>query len=141
MIDARRLQHPVRPRILVVDDEPIVCNALAVLLEAAHYTPVTVLSGNRALLLLSQMHFDACVLDLRLPDTRGDVLFELASEIQPHLRSRTIFTTGDLSQRASKLLASCPGAALRKPYAPRDLIRLLDAVALGPMGAEHRQSA
>ena len=56
---------------------------------------------------------------------RGDVLFELASSLQPHLRNRTIFTTGDASERAQDLLQACNSTVLQKPF---DLEELLGVV-------------
>ena len=90
-----------RIRILVVDDEPSICRALTIALSRGGYDVRAVESGERAHTLVRTEHFDCLVLDLRIPDMRGDVLFELAASIQPQLRTRTIFTTGDTSERAS----------------------------------------
>ena len=93
-----------RLRVLVVDDEPTICRALTIALGRAGYDVVAVEAGEQAHTLLRAEHFDFLVLDLRIPDLRGDVLFELAASIQPHLRYRTLFTTGDTSERAHTLL-------------------------------------
>ena len=67
-------------------------------------------------------HVDALVLDLRIPDMRGDSFFELAAAMQPHLRSRTLFTTGDITERAQQLIEACRCPMLRKPFDLKDLI-------------------
>jgi DNA-binding NtrC family response regulator len=67
-------------------------------------------------------HVDVLVLDLRIPDMRGDAFFELASAIQPHLRARTLFTTGDITERAQELIEACRCPMLRKPFDLKDLI-------------------
>ena len=67
-------------------------------------------------------HVDVLVLDLRIPDMRGDAFFELASAMQPHLRSRTLFTTGDITERAQELIEACRCPMLRKPFDLKDLI-------------------
>jgi DNA-binding response OmpR family regulator len=109
-------------RVLVVDDEPTICRALTIALGRAGYDVVAVEAGEQAHTLLRAEHFDFLVLDLRIPDLRGDVLFELAASIQPHLRYRTLFTTGDTSERALELIEACGCKALHKPFELQELI-------------------
>ena len=124
---------PDRVRVLVVDDEPAICRALTIALTRAGYDAITAHSGDAALAVLATQHVDVMVIDLRIPDTRGDVVFELAAATYPHLRHRTIFMTGDISERAYKLILSCKCPELRKPF---ELKALLDAVhALAPSRA------
>jgi len=111
-----------RLRVLVVDDEPTICRALTIALGRAGYDVLAVEAGEQAHTLLRSEHFDFLVLDLRIPDLRGDVLFELAASIQPHLRYRTLFTTGDTSERALELIAACGCKALHKPFELQELI-------------------
>ena len=110
-----------RLRVLVVDDEPTICRALTIALGRAGYDVVAVEAGEQAHTLLRAEHFDVLVLDLRIPDLRGDVLFELAASIQPHLRYRTLFTTGDTSERALELIEACGCKALHKPFELQEL--------------------
>lgn len=115
-----------RVRVLVVDDEPSICRALTIAFTRAGYDVRALESGEVALALVRAEHFDCLVLDLRIPDMRGDVLFESAAALQPHLRHATIFTTGDASERAQELLDACGRHVLQKPF---DLNELLDLVA------------
>lgn len=110
-----------RLRVLVVDDEPTICRALTIALGRAGYDVVAVEAGEQAHTLLRAEQFDFLVLDLRIPDLRGDVLFELAASIQPHLRYRTLFTTGDTSERALELIEACGCKALQKPFELQEL--------------------
>ncbi len=114
-----------RPRVLVVDDEPTIRQALGILLRRADYEVVAVDSGEQAVALLRAAHFDQLVLDLRIPDMRGDVVFELAASLQPHLRYATVFTTGDLSERARGLVEACGCQLLIKPFDLADLVNSL----------------
>ena len=118
--------HEQPIRILVVDDEPAICKALSIALSRAGYDVTIALSGDAALTRVATSRFDAMLVDLRIPDTRGDVLFEIAAATQPRLRSSTVFMTGDISERAVKLIASCGCPMLRKPF---DLQEMLNAVA------------
>jgi DNA-binding response OmpR family regulator len=121
-------------RVLVVDDEPAICKALTMALTRGGYDALAAQTGEGALAILRSERVDVLVLDLRIPDTRGDVIFELAAAIHPHLRTQTLFLTGDISERALRLIAACKCPSLRKPFELRELI---DAVtALAPIARE-----
>jgi DNA-binding response OmpR family regulator len=124
-----------RVRVLVVDDEPTLCRALTIVLEREGYDVTALESGERAHTLLREQHFDCMVVDLRMPDLRGDVLFELAASIQPHLRRRTIFTTGDTSERAQELVGACGCAMITKPFDLTELKRLVREITREVQGA------
>jgi DNA-binding response OmpR family regulator len=120
---------PERIRVLVVDDEPAICRALTIALTRAGFDVATALSGDGALSVLSSEHIDVMVIDLRIPDTRGDVVFELAAATHPHLRHQTLFMTGDISERAHKLILSCKCPSIRKPFELRELISAVENLA------------
>lgn len=115
------MAHGERVRVLVVDDEPTICRALTIALQRVGYDVQATSSGERAHTLLTEHHFDCLIVDLRMPDMRGDELFELAASIQPQLRRQTLFTTGDASERAQELIAACGCPVLPKPFELADL--------------------
>ena len=78
-------------------------------------------SGDHGLSIVKSEHVDALIIDLRIPDMRGDTFFELAAAIQPQLRSRSLFTTGDITDRAQELIEACNCPMLRKPFDLKDL--------------------
>ncbi len=108
--------------VLVVDDEPAICKALTTALIRVGYDVLVAQSGDSALATLSSERVDVMVLDLRIPDTRGDIVFELAAASHPHLRHQTLFITGDISERAQKLIASCQCPVIQKPFELKELI-------------------
>jgi two-component system response regulator GlrR len=108
--------------VLLVDDEPAICKALALALTRAGYRVSSAMSGESAMSVVRREHVDILVVDLRIPDMRGDSLFELAAAMQPHLRARTLFTTGDITERAQELIEACNCPLLRKPFDLKDLI-------------------
>ena len=103
-------------RVLVVDDEPSICRALALALTRCGYETLTAQSGDGALALLQSRRFDVLLVDFRIPDLRGDALFELAASMQPHLRHQTLFMTGDITERAQQLIEACGCPFVRKPF-------------------------
>jgi len=108
--------------VLLVDDEPAIVKALGLALSRAGFRVSTALSGETAMAIVRGEHVDVLVVDLRIPDMRGDALFELASAIQPQLRRRTLFTTGDITERAQELIEACRCPLLRKPFDLKELV-------------------
>src|SRR6201986_2597605 len=123
-------------RVLVVDDEPSICKALTMALSRAGYDAIAAQAGESALAIVRNEHVDVLLIDLRIPDMRGDVIFEVAAGHQPHLRYQTLFMTGDITERAHKLIATCKCHFLRKPFDLRDMT---DAVAA--LAPRHTQDA
>ena len=121
----------VRGRVLVVDDEPSICLALELALGRAGFAVVAVSSGEAAEARLRCEAFDAMVVDLRIPDVRGDVLFHQAVALQPHLKSQTLFFTGDVTARAQRIIEACGCPVVRKPFDLGDLIDALCALMPG----------
>jgi len=125
---------PQLTHVLVVDDEPAISKALGTALTRAGFRVSTALSGETAMLVVRSQHVDVLVTDLRIGDMRGDSLFELAAATQPHLRTRTVITTGDITERAQELIEACNVPLLRKPF---DLKELIDWVrGVQPMASD-----
>lgn len=110
------------PRVLVVEDEPSICRALNIALARAGFDCTTAQTGEVAAALLQHRKFDLLVLDFRMPDMKGDVICHLALSYQPHLRYRTLFITGDITERASKMIEACNCPVLHKPFELSELI-------------------
>lgn len=122
------MQRGNRVRVLVVDDEPSICKALEIALSRSGYDVMTVESGETATTLLRAEHFDVMLIDLRIPDMRGDTIFEFAAATQPHLRTATLFMTGDITDRAQKLIGACRCPTLHKPFDLRDVLDAITAL-------------
>lgn len=105
----------------VVDDEPAITRALCRALERSGLRASPAVSGGAAAEVVGRAHVDFLILDLRLPDVRGDAVFEFAVAIQPHLRRRTLFITGDVSGRARALVDACGCPFLLKPFRVQEI--------------------
>jgi CheY-like chemotaxis protein len=66
-------------RILVVDDEPFVCDAVKMMLEFDGHQIETVSSGLAALAVLEKAGFDLVITDFSMPGMKGN---ELAAQIR-----------------------------------------------------------
>ena len=113
-------------RALVVDDEPSICRLLAKALSDRGYDTVTAQSGESALAIIRAEHVDVLLLDFRIPDMRGDIIFELAAATQPHLACQTLFMTGDIMESSKTLIRACKCNYIQKPFG---LDLLTDALA------------
>jgi len=70
--------YPQR-RILVVDDEPLVCEAVKMMLNFDGHRVETASGGKEALALIEQGQFDLVITDFEMPVMKGD---ELAAAIK-----------------------------------------------------------
>lgn len=116
-------------RVLVVDDDATVREAVALVLEAAGHVAERAGGGRQALAALAARRFDAVVTDLHMPELDGLELIQAARRVLPHLR--LIAMTGGASG-FDYLKAACAfgaDAALRKPFSPERLLAALVPVA------------
>ena len=118
-----------RIRVLVVDDEAAICKAVVTYLQRAGYDAISTQSGDTAISYMQREHVDVLLVDLRIPDTRGDVVFESGAAHQPQLRHQTVFMTGDLSDRGMDLVSWCKCPLLRKPFELANMLAVVNSVA------------
>lgn len=116
--------HPLR--LLIVDDEPSICQALSLLFKWHGIDVITALSASEAGRALAQFHFDVLLIDLRLRDARGDSVFRAAVELDATFRERTLFMTGDITDEAERIIAATNCPYLRKPF---DIALAVQAIA------------
>ena len=129
----------VRLRVLIVDDEPAVCEVIQAVLVSAGLDAVSETVSSRAADTLKKSKFDAIFLDVRMPPPDG---VELARQIRTEgLNRRTpiIMVTGD-EQRETLARGFEAGANffLFKPIDKTRLLRVVRA-ARGPIQHERRR--
>jgi len=122
---------PAALRVLVVDDEPEVGDALAELLgiHGVLVEQAGDIAGASAK--LSAGSFDAVFCDLRMPGGGGAALYRHAIAAQPHLRGRFAFVTGDTVAGPASIAALEPGdppPIIEKPFLPEDVAAVLGKV-------------
>lgn len=110
------------PRLLLVDDEPLMLNSMLRLLEGRGYRIHTAANGQEAMWHLDQHSFDLLLLDLHLPDVYGfEVLNHAAGQ---GMEICTIVVSGDSDiDAAIRALKQGAYAFVRKPYEPDELLR------------------
>jgi two-component system, cell cycle sensor histidine kinase and response regulator CckA len=75
--------HSRQKHILIVDDEPLVCRSVQILLEAAGYIVEQAQNGAEALAMYEPDKFDLVFTDYLMPEMKGDKLAEAIKRISP----------------------------------------------------------
>ena len=116
-------------RILHVDDDPDIRLLIAGSLQEFGYVVVTAGTVAEALQLAQEMHFNLCILDVRLPDGTGIELCQQLRKLQPNVP--ILYYSAYASDSEQKeALSVCGDAYLKKPVLAEELeqtiIRLLN---------------
>jgi CheY-like chemotaxis protein len=121
--------------ILIIEDEPIVGDALKTVLCDFGYEVVVATTGCEGLERASIQKFDFTITDFRLPDMTGLEVLSKIREKDPCSRILliTAFSTPEIIAESKKLGAI---DVLDKPFFPSDVLGLLGA----PLQGEDRQA-
>lgn len=113
-------------KLLVVDDEEDVLEALEDTLIILGHDVLGVGSGKAALSALRNEGFDGILSDLRMPEMDGADLYENLKKEFPEMVDKIAFITGNnLSESAQQFLAACKRPSLGKPFSPEQLSSLI----------------
>jgi two-component system, cell cycle sensor histidine kinase and response regulator CckA len=115
-----------RGRMMVVDDEPIVCFSLERLLSTEGEV-VALTSAPQALALIrAGERFDVILCDLMMPEMDAPVLYEEIRRVSPAQAERMVFVTGGaFTVRAREFLESVSNPRLGKPFDVEALVELV----------------
>lgn len=120
------------PRILVLDDEPIILELCAEFLSSEGYKVDTVSNGKEAISLLQKKDYDVVISDMKMPSLSGAEFYKLVNEKYPKVAKRIIFVTGDLLNLETKaFLESTNNPYLIKPFKLNDLRNIVKEVLKG----------
>jgi two-component system, NtrC family, response regulator PilR len=94
-----------KPTVLIVDDEPDICELLSITLQRMDLDPRTASSISEAQRLLKVEHVDLCLTDMQLPDGDGLELVKWIQQYSPSVPVAVITAHGNMETavRALKL--------------------------------------
>jgi DNA-binding NtrC family response regulator len=117
--------------ILIVDDEPIVREALRDWLVDAGYQVQTAETGEEGLRILSNQEISLVILDVRLPGQTGIRVLEKMKEVKPDIKAIVItaYASPEMRDEAMNLGAL---QYLTKPIAPDKLEKLVKEALFRP---------
>ncbi len=121
--------QPEALRILVADDEEAVRVALERFLSSEGHLVVAVGSGSEAIWRgEGDEEFDVVLLDLRMPDVSGQLVYERWQQERPELIDRVVFMTGDIvSTDLQTFLRRAGRPCIAKPFEFSAVIDVLPA--------------
>jgi len=107
-------------RILVVDDEPFVCDAVKMMLEFDGHQIETVGSGQEALALFEKAKFDLVITDYSMPGMKGN---ELAAQLRTRNPKQPIVMITAYAEMltADKTPLDAVDSVISKPFLLEDL--------------------
>ncbi len=118
-------------RVLVVDDDRLVRNALKRILDRYHEV-VVASSGERARELLAESKFDVVLCDLIMPGMTGMRLYADVCARTPELAERFVFLTGGTnSVEAREFLRGVPNPRAYKPLDADEVLTLVQRALKG----------
>lgn len=114
------------PRILIVEDEPSICENVVYALEADGFQVVAVGTGREALEKLKAQEFQLIILDVGLPDMTG---FEVCKVVRKTLSLPILFLTARSSEVDRVVGLEIGGDDyVVKPFSPRELVARVRAI-------------
>jgi CheY-like chemotaxis protein len=113
-----------RPKVLVVDDEPDMCDTFVMVLEPMGYEIFAVVSGEQALAALAERRFDLAITDFMMPGLDGAQTLDAMKLADPGLP--VIVVTGFVTE---DVFAACnrhgAAAIVKKPFGVKELRELV----------------
>jgi excisionase family DNA binding protein len=108
--------------ILVVDDEPVICQLFRDSLKINGYKVTTTLSSPEALELVAKQHFDLIFLDLVMPEIDGSELFHRIRNIDKQVPIAIITGYPD-SELLIKAKKQGPFIIMIKPFTDDEILQ------------------
>lgn len=115
-------------RVLVADDEPMLRRVVERAGTLEGMVTTTVGGAEEAKLALRTQAFDLVLLDVRMPGGGGVEVFRTIQAEHPHLVSRTVFMSGEVSAQMSELVGHGHGGVLAKPFELHVLLDTLEGL-------------
>jgi len=114
--------------VYVVDDEPMVGDVVQAILKMGGYESVFFLDPNAAFKALKEANPKPTLLltDYQMPQMTGRELIQHCKKIHPALK--TILYSGNVQEDTVAFYPARPDRFLRKPFTPKTLIDLVEAV-------------
>ena len=117
-----------QPKILIVDDDPNLCRALKIRLQANHYNTVQASDGYSAVSVAQREHPDLIILDLGLPAGDGFVVLKRLQDSDALSSIPVIVLTArDPQSNQEKTLQAGATAFFQKPADNGELLAVIRA--------------
>ncbi len=114
-------------RILIVEDEPTICEVCLRVLTGEGYEVEIAANGREGESKLKEKDYDLIIIDMRTPVMDGRQLYQQIREKYPELVGRVIMTSGELvGSDTQDFLEKYDIPFLPKPFTSKELIRVVE---------------
>jgi two-component system, OmpR family, response regulator len=118
-----------KPRVLIVDDDPLIRGVVRAVLEDGSYVLEEAASGEEALLAADKHPPDVVLLDVMMPGLDG---FEVAGRMKKDRRLKdaivVMLTAKDTPEDRRRGMEAGADAYFTKPFSPLELLTTLEGV-------------
>lgn len=116
-------------QILVIDDEIHITELIFDVLARQGARIDLANSGVEALNQIKKKNYDVIICDQRMPGVSGQRLYRLVESLNPELRHRFLFVTGDVVNAHTKRFFSQAGVQyIRKPFRIHELVEAIEGL-------------
>ena len=120
------MPRPIRARILLIDDEPMIGAAIRRILAKEHDVVVLTSAREAADRIAAGERFDVILCDLMMPEMTGMDLHEALVASAPDQAERMRFVTGGtFTDRARRFVDERPDLVIQKPFRASQLRKLI----------------
>ena len=113
-------------RILLLEDDETLKDAIKDFLEANFYEVVSVSNGAEGVRAVLKDDFDIVICDMMMPKLPGDMFYTAIERMRPHLCRRFIFITGHRgNEKITNFIKQVRGTMLAKPFHMDDLLEAI----------------
>lgn len=114
-------------RVLIIDDEPLLCELLSDVLSRKHEVTACTSSRDAVARVLAGERFDRILCDLMMPEMSGMEVYAALRERVPQQAERMVFLTGGAFTVASReFLRSVPHRRVSKPFDFKELFAVVE---------------
>jgi CheY-like chemotaxis protein len=110
-------------RILIIEDEPSVLDAMSMILKDSGFRTRCAATGLAAMKEATRLNFDLAIIDLRLPDLSGLTVLESLLQHHPNLKA-VLISAYELPEARNGAPRGVVGM-LAKPFQPSALVDLV----------------
>jgi CheY-like chemotaxis protein len=120
--------RPIRPRVLIVDDDPSVGRSLARVLAAEAEVEIATSSAEALEKIEGGTRFDLVVCDVMMPGMTGPKLFDRVKTLDPRTAATFVFVTGGASLEEESHMHATGARWIAKPLAMATVRQLLERI-------------
>ncbi len=114
---------------LVIDDEEIILIYLKRLLSTWGYAADTINASQEAIDKIKKQDYHFILLDLKMPNINGELLYNMIAELKPYIVNRIIIITGDIANKSTaSFLYETKAPILTKPIDSDKLKNTIDKI-------------